>query len=70
MAGAPDEILIQYFPNPSSLLGGIRQSVNLHALWNTMRNFRRADVPAEYKSDVVPLGLMSPVSSVKSMATA
>jgi hypothetical protein len=65
MAAARVEIGIQYFPNPTSLLGVIRHSVKLQALWKTRRNFRRADVPAEYNSDFVSLELMSPDSSVK-----
>jgi hypothetical protein len=65
MATARVEIGIQNFPNPTSLIGGIRQSVKLQALWKTTRNFQRADVPAEYKSDCVPLELMRPDSSGK-----
>jgi hypothetical protein len=65
VAGAMDEIGIQNFPNPTSLLGGIRHSVKLQALRETTRNFRRNDVPAEYKSDSVLLDLMSPDRSVK-----
>jgi hypothetical protein len=62
IAGATDDIGIQYLPNPTSLLGGIRHSVKLQALRETTRNFRRADVPAEYKSDCVPLELMSQIA--------
>jgi hypothetical protein len=65
MADALVEIGIHYFPNPTSLLCGIRHRVSLQALRETTRNFRRADVPAEYKSVCVPLELLTPDSSVK-----
>jgi hypothetical protein len=62
MVSAPVEIGVQYFPKTTSLLGGIRHSVKSQALRETTRYFRRADVPAEYKSDCVPLELMSRVT--------
>jgi hypothetical protein len=65
IAGATDEIEIQYFQNPTSVFLEIRHSVKLQALRETMRNFWTADVPAEYKSDCVRLELLSPDRSVK-----
>jgi hypothetical protein len=72
ITGVPVEIRIQYFPNRTrnlylytSLLGWIGQSEKLQALREIARNLRRADVPAEYKSDVVSLVLMSPDRSIK-----
>jgi hypothetical protein len=48
--------------------GWIRHSEKLQAIKEKAGTLRRANVPSEYKSDVVLLEIMSPDSSVKRVA--